>query len=303
MTVTRRKLVQGGAACAGIALAAPVLPAGAATNRTAIAGRPKLPAVGLGTWITFNVGRDPVLLERSVAVMRAFFAEGGGMIDSSPMYGSSQGTVGHGLKALGYPKTLFSAEKVWTSGASAGQRQLEQTRREWGIGAFDLVQVHNLVGAEAHLEWLFERKAAGKLGHVGITTSHGRRHDDVERLLRTRPLDFVQLTYNAADREAEARLLPLARERGIGVIVNRPFRRRGLIRLTNGAPLPGFAGEIGAKSWAQILLKFVLSHPSVSVAIPATTNPAHLRENKAAARGPMPDPALREAIAREVARL
>ena len=300
----RRTLV--GAGVAGLALG--TLPAAWRTaTATADTAPPAtglaLPKVGLGTWITFNVGNDPRLRARSVEVMRTFFAEGGGMIDSSPMYGSSQDIVGHGLSELGYPETLFSAEKVWTSSPGDGRGQTDQSLRKWGLDRFDLMQVHNLVAAEAHLERLLDRKAAGEIGHVGITTSHGRRHGDMERLMREYPLDFVQLTYNALDREAEARLLPFARERGIGVIVNRPFRRGALIARTARVPLPGFASEIGADSWAQLLLKFILSHPAVTVAIPATTQPAHMRENKASARGPMPDEAMRQEIARRVAAL
>lgn len=300
MRLTRRTLVGTGLAGMAIGAFGSPLAATAAEVRPTLADGRALPAVGLGTWITFNVGSDSVLLERSVNVMRAFFEEGGGMIDSSPMYGSSQDTVGHGLAELGYPETLFSAEKVWTSSTDEGPRQVSQSRRKWGVDRFDLMQVHNLIAAEAHLEHLLERKAGGNLGQVGITTSHGRRHGEFEQLMKRYPLDFVQLTYNALDREAENRLLPLARDRGIGVIVNRPYRRGALIRRTEGAPLPGFAAEIEATSWAQLLLKFVLSHPAVTVAIPATTEPAHVRENKAAARGPLPDQALRNRISERV---
>jgi diketogulonate reductase-like aldo/keto reductase len=261
-----------------------------------------IPAVGLGTWITFNVGEDPVLLQQSVEVMRTFFQEGGGMIDSSPMYGSAQQTLGHGLTELGFPDALFSADKVWTSAAD-GPAQLAETQTAWRIDGFDLMQVHNLVDVEQHLQMLFERKRAGLVGHVGVTTSHGRRHDELEEVMRRHPLDFVQLTYNVLDREVEERLLPLAMDRGIGVIVNRPYRRGGLIRRTAGAPLPGFAAELGAETWAELMLKFVLSHPAVTVAIPATTQPAHVVQNKTAARTAMPDPALRAQIAERVAML
>lgn len=262
-----------------------------------------IPAVGLGTWITFNVGNDPVLLKQSTDVMRAFFEEGGGMIDSSPMYGSAQNTLGHGLKQLGPQKTLFSADKVWTNSPDGGPSQIVDASRSWGLDRFDLMQVHNLLAVDAHLKMLFERKAAGQIAHVGVTTSHGRRHRDLEAVMRRFPLDFVQLTYNVLDREAEQRLLPLARDRGIAVIVNRPFRRGGLINRTDGEPLPGFAAELGAATWAELMLKFVLSHPAVTVAIPATTRTAHVRQNKAAARGAMPDAGLRERIARAVAEI
>lgn len=255
-----------------------------------------IPAVGLGTWITFNVGNDPVLLNRSTDVMRTFFNEGGGMIDSSPMYGSAQNTIGHGLVELENSKNLFSAEKVWTSSPQEGPIQLADAQENWGVNRFDLVQVHNLVAADAHLEMLFDRKHAGEIGYVGITTSHGRRHDAMEDLMKRYPLDFVQLTYNVSDREVENRLLPLSQERGIGVIVNRPFQRGALIDRTRNEPLPGFAGELGALTWAELMLKFILSHPSVTTAIPATTKTDHVKQNKRAARTQMPDEHLRKSI-------
>lgn len=300
MALTRRSLLAGAGAAALAAMPGRTLPA--ETRRIPSTGV-ELSAVGLGTWITFNVGDDPELLSQSVAVMRAFFEEGGGLIDSSPMYGSSQDTVGHGLERLGRPESLFSADKVWTSSPAEGPDQVAQSRRAWGVARFDLLQVHNLVAAEAHLERLFERRAAGELAHVGVTTSHGRRHGELERLMDRHPLDVVQLTYNVLDRTPEDRLLPLAEERGIAVIANRPYRRGALIDRVRGVPLPGFASELGADGWAPLMLKFILSHPSVTVAIPATTKPEHVRENKAAARGEMPDAALREGISRAVAAL
>jgi diketogulonate reductase-like aldo/keto reductase len=222
------------------------------------------------------------------------------MIDSSPMYGSSQAVVGRGLEKLGRPQALFSAEKVWTSSGANGHAQIEQSRRFWGVQSFDLLQVHNLLAWEAHLDTLQAMKAAGRLRYVGITTSEGRRHDLVEEIMRRHPLDFVQLTYNPVDREAEQRLLPLAGERGIAVIVNRPFQQGALTRRLDGEPLPGWAGEAGATSWAQLILKFILSHPTVTVAIPATTQVGHVRENLAAAGGALPDRQLRERIAAHI---
>lgn len=298
--ITRRHILCSGAAAL---MTAPLAPAAAAATRTVPSTGAEIPAIGLGTWITFNVGRDKVLLDQSVAVMRAFFEEGGGMIDSSPMYGSSQDTVGHGLAALGFPGSLYSAEKVWTSSVGDGPGQVAQSAREWRLDGFDLLQVHNLVAVDAHLEWLFERKAAGDIRHVGVTTSHGRRHDALEQVMQRYPLDFVQLTYNVLDRGVEPRLLPLAMDRGIGVIVNRPFRRGALIERTERAPVPGFSAELGAASWADLMLKFVLAHPAVTVVIPATTRTDHVRRNKAAARGVLPDGDLRERIARQVAAL
>ncbi|MFY0989500.1 aldo/keto reductase [Halomonas sp. C05BenzN] len=259
-----------------------------------------LPLVGLGSWITFNVGDDPVLLEACTAVMAAFFSGGGRMIDSSPMYGSSQATIGHGLAELDATDRVYAADKVWTSSPGEGPAQVAASRHDWGVPRFDLLQVHNLVAWEANLETLQAMKAAGEVRHIGITTSHGRRHAAMERIMREADIDFVQLTYNIVDREAEARLLPLARERGIGVIANRPFQQKRLIRRLEGEPLPDWAAEIGARTWAQFILKFIVSHPAVSCAIPATTRVEHVRENLAAAREPLPDAELRRRMADHV---
>lgn len=260
----------------------------------------RIPAVGMGTWITFNVGEDPVLRDARTEVMRAFFEAGGRMIDSSPMYGSSQAVVGHGLSKLGAPDGFLPTDKIWTSDEDGGRAQAEDSRRHWGVPRFEVLQVHNLRAWEAHLETIAAMRDAGTVGYSGITTSHGRRHGDMAAVMERHRPDFVQITYNPLDREAEDRLLPMARDLGIGVIVNRPFRRGSLTGSLSGEPLPGWAAEIGARSWAQAILKFILSHPAVTVAIPATTVPDHARENMAAAEGPMPDAALRERIARDI---
>ena len=305
MQVDRRRFLLGSAAGSlGLTALRPLAPARAqspeAEQRRVPSSGQAVPAVGLGSWITFNVGDDPLLRDECVEVMAAFVEEGGGMIDCSPMYGSSQDTIGYGLERLGRPASVFSAEKVWTNSVDDGPTQIAETRRKWGLPRFDLLQVHNLVAWEGHLDTLFEMKAAGNLGYVGITTSHGRRHDLLERIMERQPIDFVQLTYNLLDRDAEARLLPLAREKGIGVIVNRPFQGGALTRRLRNAPLPEALREIGVETWAQAILKYILSEPAVTVAIPATTRVAHLRENKAAARGPLPDAALRAQIAEQV---
>ncbi len=301
MTVTRRSLIVGAAAI-GLAAGFPRADAQSTTalGKTIPSSGEVVPAVGLGTWTTFNVGQDPVLLEESAAVMSAFFAAGGRMIDSSPMYGSSQTTIGYGLKKLGYPDSLFSAEKVWISDSETGSAQMAQSANYWGIPTFDLMQVHNLVSWEAHLETLNQMKADGRLRYAGITTSHGRRHGQLEKIMADHPLDFVQLTYNPVDRDPEARLLPLAEEKGIAVIVNRPFQRGSLTqRLSDGA-LPDYAADIDARSWAQLILKFVISQPAITCAIPATTRVDHVEENMAAASGPLPDAALRNRIAETI---
>jgi diketogulonate reductase-like aldo/keto reductase len=262
-----------------------------------------IPVVGLGSWITFNVGDDTVARDNCANVMRAFFEAGGRMIDSSPMYGSSQDVIGYGLAKLRSPAALFSAEKVWTGSDRGGARQLDESRRKWGVTRFDLVQVHNLVNWEHHLPMLFAMKAARQIRYVGITTSEGRRHAQIEHLLRTQPLDFVQITYNVLDREVEQRILPIARERGIAVIVNRPFREGVLIRDVERRPLPAWAREIDCANWPQLLLKFIVSHPAVTCAIPATSNVAHVRENMGAAYGRLPDEAMRRRMITYVERL
>jgi diketogulonate reductase-like aldo/keto reductase len=261
----------------------------------------QIPVVGLGSWITFNVGNDRAARAQCTEVMREFFAAGGRLIDSSPMYGSSQGVIGDGLQQLAAQPRVFSAEKVWTS--SPGAAQIEATRQLWRVPAFDLLQVHNLLAWQAQLPLLQRMKADGKLRYVGITTSEGRRHGELEQIMRTQRIDFVQLSYNLLDRDVEERLLPVARERGIAVLVNRPFRQGDLLRQLQRHPLPGWAGEIDCNSWAQVALKFVVSHPAVTCAIPATSKVAHVRENMAAARGRIPDSALRKRMAQHVQEL
>lgn len=261
----------------------------------------QIPVIGLGSWITFNVGNDRVARDQCTEVMRQFFAAGGRLIDSSPMYGSSQSVIGEALQKLQAQPKVFSADKVWTS--SDGATQIEASRKLWQVPRFDLLQVHNLLAWEKQLPLLQAMNAAGQLRYVGITTSEGRRHGEFEQIMRSQRIDFVQLSYNLLDREAEQRLLPLARERGIAVLVNRPFREGALLRQLQRHPLPAWAGEIDCTSWAQLALKFIVSHPAVTCAIPATSNPAHLRDNMGAAQGRLPDAALRQRMADHVTKL
>ena len=295
-TIVGRREMLGTMAAAAAGVILPNLPPVQSDliTRTIPSSGERLPAVGLGSWITFNVGDDPELRGECTAVMRAFFDLGGRVIDSSPMYGSSQEVIGHGLAQLRRPPALFSADKVWISSAGRGREQIEESRRRWGIPRFDLVQVHNLLGWEAHLSTLFAMKAAGQVRYVGITTSEGRRHREIEEVMTRHPIDFVQVTYNILDREVEHRILPLARERRIAVIANRPFREGALIRAVERHPLPRWAAEFGAGNWAQFLLKFIISHPVVTCTIPATSQVAHVRENMGAVRGPLPDTAMRQ---------
>ncbi len=282
------------------ALAQTVGPAQPLTRPIASSGE-AIPVIGLGSWITFNVGNDRPARDECAEVMRHFFAAGGRLIDSSPMYGSSQGVIGEALQKLGSQRQVFSADKVWTS--SQGAAQIEASRRLWRVARFDLLQVHNLLAWQEQLPLLQAMKAAGRLRYVGITTSEGRRHAEMEQIMRSHRLDFVQLSYNLLDRQAEQRLLPLAQERGIAVLANRPFRQGALLRQLARHPLPAWAGDIGCSSWAQVALKFIVSHPALTCAIPATSSVDHVRENMAAASGPMPDGALRRRMAAHVAEL
>ena len=263
----------------------------------------RLPVIGMGTWITFNVGDDAALRAERAEVVRTFFEQGGTVIDSSPMYGTSEAVIGHCLERIGHEGPLFSATKVWTPLKWFGPGQMAESRELWGVPSFDLMQIHNLLSWEGHLETLLEDKAAGRIRYVGITTSHGRRHDEFEHIMATQPLDFVQLTYNVLDREAEARLLPLAAERGQAVLINRPFRQKQLFRTFAHHPLPQWAGEIGCANWAQFFLKFIVSHPAVTCAIPATARVDHMAENMGALYGPLPDQAMRERMVRYLERL
>ena len=249
------------------------------------------------------MGEDPELRGESTAVMEAFFEHGGRVIDSSPMYGSSQEVVGHGLAKLGRRGDVFAADKVWIGDGEKGPGQIEESRTHWGVRRFDLLQVHNLLAWEDHLPRLLAMKSAGRVRYVGITTSEGRRHDEIERIMATRPIDFVQVTYNALDREVEQRILPLARDRGIAVLVNRPFRQGALTREVERHPVPALAAEVGAVTWAQLLLKFIIAHPAVTCVIPATTRPEHAAENMRAGAGALPDESLRRRIALHVERL
>jgi diketogulonate reductase-like aldo/keto reductase len=294
-------------AAAGASLAAPapgrLLAAAAPLTKPIPSTGEALPVIGMGTWITFNVGNDPRALGTRTDILRAFFAAGGGIIDSSPMYGSAEAVLGKALGRLDYPEGLFSATKVWTRSVDDGPAEIAASQRLWGLARLDLLQVHNLLSWRGHLETLREMKADGRLRYVGVTTSHGRRHAELEQILSQQPVDFVQLTYNIADRDAEQRLLPLAQERGIAVIANRPFRRGELVQLAERHPLPGWAAEIGCDNWPQVLLKFIVSHPAVTCAIPATSQVEHMRENMAAAVGPLPDAGLRRRMAADFAAL
>lgn len=283
---------------AGVAGAAslprPVLAQAAALARPIPATGENLPPIGLGTWLTFDVTSAADRAARG-EVMRAFFDAGGRLVDSSPMYGASEETIGAALPPNG--KAMFSATKVWTVGSLAGRRQLENSYRLWKLQRFDLLQVHNFLDWETHLATLKRMKAEGRVRYIGVTTSHGRRHDLGEKIMREEPIDFIQFTYNLNDREAEERLLPAAQERKIAVIINRPFDGGSLFGARTRKPLPGWGKEIDCASWAEAFLKWIVAHPAVTCAIPATSQVAHVRQNTRALKGPLPDATLRRRIA------
>jgi diketogulonate reductase-like aldo/keto reductase len=304
MTHDRRRVLRYLAALGAVPLMRPLEMFAGATAETPFTRAipstgERIPAVGLGSWITFNVGDDRAARDSCTEVIRAFLGAGGRLIDSSPMYGSSHEVIGYALGKLGRPQ-VFAADKVWTSSGADGSAQIEESRRFWGVPRFDLLQVHNLLSWQEHLPTLFAMKRAGRLRYVGVTTSHGRRHDELETIMRRERLDFIQVTYNPLDRDVEQRILPLARDRGMAVIINRPFQQGALIRRLERRPLPAWARDIDARSWAQIILKFIVSHPAVTCAIPATSAIAHARENVDAARGRLPNDEIRRRIVHDI---
>jgi len=256
----------------------------------------------MGTWRTFNVGDDEQLRKDRTKVLEAFFEHGGGMVDSSPMYGSAAAVMGFALERLGNHDKLFSAEKVWTEDGSKTREQVDEQESLWGIDTFDLMQVHNLAAWEEHLETLHEMKESGEIRYVGITTSSGRRHREFEQIMENHDLDFIQVTYNITHREVEERILPLAREMDIAVIANRPYDGGDLIRdLKARETVPEWAvEEFDCQGWADFLLKFLVSHPAVTCAIPATTRVDHMHENMKAGHDPMPDSAMRKRMIEHV---
>jgi aryl-alcohol dehydrogenase-like predicted oxidoreductase len=255
-----------------------------------------LPAIGLGTWSTFDVGGDAAERAPLREVLRRLFDAGGRAIDSSPMYGRSESVVGDLISGTPWAKQAFVATKVWTTGRAAGEAQMVESERRMG-GRLDLVQVHNLLDWKAHLPTLRAWKASGRIRYTGITHYSLSAFDDLEAIVRQEKVDFVQLPYSVGVREAERRLLPAAADAGCAVIVMRPLEAGALMARARGRPLPPFAAELGATSWAQLLLKFILGHPAVTVAIPATSDPAHAADDLAAGAGPLPDEAMREKIA------
>ncbi|RYD30971.1 MAG: aldo/keto reductase [Verrucomicrobiaceae bacterium] len=296
MKMSRRdslKILAAGAAVGGSVRAAPE--SQPLLRRKIPSSDEMLPVIGLGTWQTFDVPPDQhgPLAE----VLREFSALGGKLIDSSPMYGASEKTAGDLMDRLSLKKALFVATKVWTSGKEAGIRQMEESMKKLGTPVIDLMQVHNLVDVKTHLDTLNAWKHEGIIRYLGVTHYHEGSHDALMKVMESESLDFLQINYSLAEREAEEKLLPMAKDRGVAVIVNRPFAGGNVFARLREKPLPDFAGEIGCTSWAQLMLKFIISHPAITCAIPATSKVKHLRDNMGACRAPLPDEAMRKRIA------
>jgi len=257
-----------------------------------------IPAVGLGTWQTFDVGTSDAERAPLAAVLKGFVEAGGAVVDTSPMYGRSEATVGALSAELEVGDRLFHATKVWTKGKQAGIEQMERSFDRMRVERMDLMQVHNLVDVERHLSTLADWKTAGRVRYVGVTHYTVEAYPALEKALLAHELDFVQLNHSVATREAERRLLPLAADRGVAVLVNRPYEGGDLFRGVRGTPVPEWAHEFGAKTWGQCFLKWILADPRVTCVIPATSNPEHLSDNMAAGRGGLPDGAQRAKLVR-----
>jgi diketogulonate reductase-like aldo/keto reductase len=253
-----------------------------------------LPVIGVGTWQTFDAGDDRAARAPLAEVLKLFAQAGGRVVDSSPMYGSSEAVAGDLIAQLGLRERLFIATKVWTSGEAEGIAQMNESFRRLRVESMDLMQVHNLVDVATHTKTLQEWKKRGRVRYIGITHYTSSAYAEVERWMKTGNYDFLQINYSLAEREAEERVLPLARELSIAVIANRPFAEGALFRRAKGKALPPWAADLGIASWAQYFLKWIVGHPAVTCTIPGTAKPEHMRDNIAAGMGTLPDDATRK---------
>jgi diketogulonate reductase-like aldo/keto reductase len=249
----------------------------------------KIPVVGVGTWRTFDAGGNAQKRETLKEVLRNLVNQSASVIDSSPMYGSSESVVGDLSSDLKVRPSLFLATKVWTSGEQQGIDQMNESFRKMKASVIDLMQVHNLVDVKTHLKTLYKWKEQGKIRYIGITHYMPSYYDQMQRLIQNEKLDFIQCCYNIQTTDAEGQLLPAAKEKGVAVLINRPFQEGSLFSYVSGKPLPPWKNELGVSNWAQFFLKFVLSHSTITCAIPGTSNPNHLLENIQAANGSLPD--------------
>jgi diketogulonate reductase-like aldo/keto reductase len=288
----------------GVLAAAPLVkPAHAADpiTRPIPGSGERLPVIGLGTWQTFDVGNDAAARAPLKEVLEILARSAGRVVDSSPMYGSSESVAGDLIAELGIRERLFVATKVWTSGRAEGIREMETSFRRLRVRVMDLMQVHNLLDVATQTETLKSWKAEGRVRYIGITHYTASAYREVERWLRSGDYDFLQINYSLDEPEAEETLFPLAEQKGVAVIANRPFGQGSLFRRVRGKALPDWArAELGVESWAQFFLKWIVAHPAVTCAIPGTSKPEHMRDNLGAARGPLPDAALRRRMAQYV---
>ena len=294
LRISRREALLG-AGAAGLALSLPAVGRADIRMHYIPSGGEALPPVGLGTSRVFNSVSGENQRAALVEVLEALFA-GGTLVDTSPMYGNSETHLGELLPLAAGNETMFCATKVWTEGRESGVKQMRESMEKMGVDRIDLMQVHNLVDWEVHRETMLEMQADGTFRYLGITTSNPRQFSDFERVMQAADWDFVQLNYSLGEREAEQRLLPLAREKGMAVMVNRPFVRGDLFRRVGRKKLPDVAAELGCESPAQLFLKWILGHPAVTCVIPATTKVKHMMDNLGAALGPLPDAEQRKRI-------
>ena len=257
----------------------------------------QLPVIGLGTSRAFDVDREPVGWAARMEVIRTHIEGGGKVIDSSPMYGRAESVVGDMLKSLGLRDRAFIATKVWTEGRQDGIDQMEESLRLFHTDRIELMQVHNLVDTSVHLKTLRKWKDEGRVRYIGITHWNAPALDDLIDVVKREPLDFVQMAYSLGEREAERHLMPLLHDKGVAMLVNRPYQRGSLFRRVRGKKLPAWAAEFDCESWGQMFLKFILSHPAATCVIPATRKPKHMRDNLGAGYGRLPDAAQRKRIA------
>jgi diketogulonate reductase-like aldo/keto reductase len=298
MHITRRRALEltGAMACALTVPAETIR----ATGRHLMLQRPipktseQLPVVGIGTWQTFDIGNTRPELDQRKEVLDILFAAGGRVIDSSPMYGRAEAVVGTLLTEMNARAKAFTATKVWTTGEAAGIAQMQSSAAKMASPVIDLMQIHNLVDWRTHLRTLRAWKEQGRIRYIGLTHYTTSSLDELARIIKAEPIDFVQFAYSINRREAETRLLPVTAERGVGVIINQPFDSGSLFSKVKGKPVPEWASDFDCTSWAQFFLKFLISHPAVTCVIPGTARPDHARDNISAGLGRMPDDATRK---------
>lgn len=307
MITTRRNLLKATAALAattqlpafasgsgGAAANVPVMNlTKSALKKTIPSSGEPLSVIGMGTARTFKNADDVDFQQQLLEVLKVFFDNGGELLDSSPMYGDAETIIGQLLPKLSNTTNLFAATKVWTEGEQEGIAQMQSSLQKMSVPVMDLMQIHNLVDWKVQLKTLQQWKEQGKIRYLGITTSHGRSHSDLLKILEKEPLDFVQFSYNIVEREAEDRLLPMAADKGIATLINRPYQQGGLFKRSKDQPLPALAEDLGCESWGQLYLKWILGHPAATCVIPATTKPKHTLDNMGAGFGRLPDMAER----------